>query len=497
MPLVARPEQEERLAQDVEPPAKTAWRLDVTGEKMTPLALLPGALDRPRLALRQALPAGIMIRGSPLFVSEADRQEFMTDMGMTAATAQISAVMEETLAPGEFSEYEKNHIYEDIRAWCAAEEADRLKWTAHYVTISRIQPSAGRFDKPHPVPINELTAVARRTIDRAQFLGAYAGSLTKTADTVNYVYKLSMSSIPPQLYVRVSEAGEREPDLARKSELTDTLNSKWSVNGLQFRNQLALINDFNGYYEKRGTQYVDANFTVMFMEFWFAGNPFVGVVTSRDILEHSELTISYGGSYWYNEFIIKGRELLMKQIKTEREKAEGARHDTTSMTFRSLGDIGMGLYNQLFQRIAVLTGKGYERIAAEAGGSAQRLLKHLASQGKISDHFVMKASLVGQIGVGNRVTLLAGSLVSEWMAKLRDGLESCDLLLVFGNDLGSDRIRKAVARSRGGRVRLYVNLETPPPPDAAFDDARLDVVVTDKSCNAAAHRLADVMDIDL
>lgn len=308
--------------------------------------------------LRAALPPGVVVTSDVAFQQDS-LTALLTELNLDPTFAE-TFVPEESLLDGRFTPSELQGIYRQMREWCELPEPERLRWTAKKVCVMRIGPDAkGEPPSEHPVPEGTLTVVALRDLERGTFLGNYAGEFGDPELTRNTAYKETFAYPPEQAYTTTAD-GAVDESLKRKAKMT---MDGYCIDGLKYRNFMALVNDYNGYEEvitspKPGgmPQIVLCTPSLMFFEFWLRGMPQIGAVLQRSVRKGSELTADYGGSFWWALATVPSADKVQHDAKVREEilRAETEIALPRDFDFATIDDVGLGLMNGIFKGVLLL-----------------------------------------------------------------------------------------------------------------------------------------------
>lgn len=334
--------------------AVTRWK---PGQKLLPVnpantpdrAISEAAVVRD---LRAILSPGIVVTSDVVF-----KQSHLTSLVESLNLPREfdkTFVAEESLRGGKFMDSELKAIYRQIEEWCNLPDPERLRWTAKKICVMKIGPDAeGEPPSGHPVPEGTLTVVALRDLERGTFLGNYAGALTSRGETTNFLFKKPLAYPPTRAYTVDGVVYDADKMLAER-----TMN-RYCIDGLKYRNFMALVNDCAGYVETVDADEdhpatLEAAPSVLFFEFWKRGLPQIGCVLQRPVRKGSELTVEYGARYWYKQAVISPKEKVA--IERELDYADSLIVPSADLSFNTIDDVGMGLLNGNFRGVVLVIG---------------------------------------------------------------------------------------------------------------------------------------------
>jgi len=281
---------------------------------------------------------------------------FLSDINSTVAAlnrltpgAAFEGFPSDTIHANEQAPFSPNDapLLHNIERYMSLDDESRLSYIDHLVGIREITHTDHHVKRVvHDLDPrgHAYTAMAKRLIQVGRFIGEYTGVWTLPARR-GAPSKKSDYSHGFNMYF-----GDPATANATAGYVLDAANSG---------NQLRFINSSGGYKKKpaRGAapgEQEPADPNVDFVQYWYNGEPHIGVIAVANIPAGTEFIASYGGDYWYDVAHERYKALLEKNAQfdqmMERHKREVSRlkaREPSEAAAATVSPVGLEAYRLL------------------------------------------------------------------------------------------------------------------------------------------------------
>jgi len=199
-----------------------------------------------------------------------------------------------------------------ISAYMESNEADRMRYIDFLVRVHEIE------DPDHHVKMvagknPAYTVLSTVPITQGLFLGEYTG-----------VWKYQGTRVRRKLsdYAYACRAHFGPHSFREDFE-------KWILDAKEQGNQFRFVNDVGGY-KDADEHHNPARPNVSFLQYWYDGEPHVGIIALEDILAQTELVIDYGFDYWMDNYLAQREEHKNTLMKLETAELRNAQLESMS-----------------------------------------------------------------------------------------------------------------------------------------------------------------------